>query len=142
MRIMWFLFILSCHAQSPADGIMAKVAANLEHGSELRNSYIYTQKIHTRLLRTNSKLAREERREYTVTPTGGSSDKKLTRFEGQYEKGNKLHPYAEPGFRQKDLDLDGALIEDLADDLISDEKSKDGIDMDLFPLPTQRSSPL
>ena len=66
MRIMWFLFILSCDAQSPADDIMAKVAANLEQGSELHNSYVYTQKLHTRLLRTNSKLARE-------APTGGSS---------------------------------------------------------------------
>ena len=133
MRIMWFLFILSCHAQSPPT---SNKAANCAIATSTPG------RLHTRLLRTNSKLAREERREYTVTPTGGSSDKKLTHFEGQYEKGNKLHPYTEPGFRQKDLDLDGALIEDLADDLINEGKSKDGIDMDLFPLPTQRSSPL
>ena len=133
MRIIPFLLILSCYAQSPADDIMAKVAANLEQGSELRRSYVYTQKIYTRLLRTNSKLARQERREYTVTPDGASTEKKLIHFEGQYEKGKKLHAYTDPGFRQKDLDLDGDLIEDIAKDLINDEKSKDGIDMDLFP---------
>lgn len=133
MRIIPFLLILSCHAQSPVDDIMTKVAANLEHGSELRKSYVYTQKLHTRLLRTNSKLAREERREYTVTPDGASTEKRLTHFEGHYEKGNKLHAYTDPGFRRKDLDLHGDLIEDIAKDLINDEKSKDGIAMHLFP---------
>jgi hypothetical protein len=133
MRIISFLLILSCHAQDNIDEIMTKVASNLEEGSELRNSYVYTQKIHTRLLRTNSKLAREERREYTVTPEGNSTNKKLIHFDGQYQKGKKLIPYTEPGFRHKDLDIDGDLIEDLADSLIADKDSKDGIDMDLFP---------
>ncbi len=133
MRIISFLLILSCQAQDNAAEIMAKVATNLEQGSELRKSYVYTQKILTRLLRTNSKLAREERREYSVTPEGNSTNKKLIHFEGQYEKGKKLVPYTEPGFRYKGLDIDGDLIEDLADDLIADKDSKDGIDMDLFP---------
>ena len=100
MRIIPFLLILSCHAQFPADDIMTKVDANLEQGSELRKSYVYTQKLHTRLLRTNSKLAREERREYTVTPDGASTEKRLTHFEGHYEKENKLHAYTDPGFAQ------------------------------------------
>jgi len=112
---------------------MAKVAANLEHGSEVRKSFVYTQKIHTRLLRTNSKLAREERREYTVTPDGASSERKLVHFEGQYEKGKKMLPYTDPDFRHKGMDIDGELIEELADELVADKDSKDGIDMDLFP---------
>jgi hypothetical protein len=112
---------------------MDKVSTNLEKGSELRKSYVYTQKIHTRLLRTNSKLAREERRHYTVTPNGDSTTKKLIHFEGQYEKGKKLLPYTDPEFRHKDVDIDGDLIEDLAEDLVGDSDSKDGIDMDLFP---------
>ncbi len=133
MRIMWFLFILSCHAQSPADGIMAKVAANLEQGSELRNSYVYTQKLHTRLLRTNSRLAREERREYTVTPTGDSTEKKLVRLEGKYEKNKQLHAYTGPDATDRHSGLDDVIVQVLADKFVTNEKSKDGIDMDLFP---------
>ncbi|MBM3759593.1 MAG: hypothetical protein FJW36_05035 [Acidobacteria bacterium] len=133
MRPLVFLFILRCSAQDSVDEIMSKVAANLEKGSELRKQYVYTQKIHTRLLRTNSKLAREERREYAMTPGHDRIEKKLVKFEGQYEKGKKLIPYDDPGFRHKDLDIDGDLIEDLAEDLIGEEKSKDGIDMNLFP---------
>jgi hypothetical protein len=112
---------------------MAKVSTNLEKGSELRKSYVYTQKIHTRLLRTNSKLAREERREFIVTPEGDSTTKKLVHFEGQYEKGKKLLPYSDPDFRHKDIDIDGDLIENLAEDLIADKDAKDGINMVLFP---------
>ena len=133
MRIISFLLILSCQAQDNIDQIMGKVSTNLEKGSELRNSYVYTQKIHTRLLRTNSKLAREERREYTVTPEGNSTNKKLIHFEGQYEKGKKLIPYTDPEFRHKDVDIDGDLIENLAEDLVADKDSKDGVNMNLFP---------
>lgn len=133
MRAFVFLFILRCQAQDSVEDVMAKVAANLEKGSELRKSYVYTQKIRTRLLRTNSKLAREEMREYTMMPGRDRIEKKLVHFSGQYEKDKKLLPYDDPKFRHKDMDIDGDLIEDLADDLVADEKSKDGIDMDLFP---------
>ena len=40
------LLTLTCHPQDSAD---------LERGSELRKSYVYNQKILTRLLRTNSR---------------------------------------------------------------------------------------
>lgn len=112
---------------------MAQVAANLERGSELRQRYVYTQKIRTRLLRTNSRLAREEHRVLTVTPSEKGTGKKLIHFEGQYSEKDKLLSYSSPGFRTKDLDLDGELIESLSDDFVSDSASRDGINMHLFP---------
>lgn len=131
MRIISFLLILSCQAQDDAAAIMSKVATNLQQGSELRKSYVYAQEIHTRLLRTNSKLAREERREYTVTPDGKSTKKKLVQLEGQFEKNKKLHPYTETSDRP--FGIDGVIIQVLADESINDEESKDGIGMGFFP---------
>jgi hypothetical protein len=64
MTTLLVLLTLTCQAQDSAD---------LEKGSELRKSYVYNQKILARLLRTNSKLAREELRQYTVTPDGKST---------------------------------------------------------------------
>lgn len=131
MRIISFLIILSCQAQDNATEIMAKVANNLEQGSELRKSYVYTQKILTRLLRTNSKLAREERREYSVTPEGKSTKKKLVQLEGQYEKNKKLHSYTETSERPHGVD--GVIVQVLADKSVNNEESKDGIGMGFFP---------
>jgi hypothetical protein len=125
--------LLLLAADTEVDTIMKQVAANLAAGSELRQQYVYSQKIYTRLLRANSKLAREERRAYTITPTAKGIDRELTHFEGQYEKRGKIHLYTDPKFRHKDVDIDGDLIADLAEDLIADKDSKDGIDMDLFP---------
>ncbi len=114
--------------------LMRRVAENVEKPNPLRREFVYTQKTHSRLLRTNSKLAREERREYQVTPKEDRVEHKLVSFSGTYEKHKKLHPYDDPEFRHKNLDLDGELIEDLTNDLIADEDSRDGIDLDLFPI--------
>lgn len=43
-------------------------------------------------------------------------------------------PYQDPEFRHKKMDLDGALIEELIEDLMADGDSRDGIDLDLFPI--------
>ncbi len=112
---------------------MNQVAANLARGSELRTQYVFSQKLHTRLLRTNSKLAREERRTYNVFPSSHGVEHKLTSFAGQYEKQGKLHPYTDPKFRHKDLDIDGDLITEFAEAVVAGKDSKDGIDLDLFP---------
>ncbi|MBZ2184463.1 MAG: hypothetical protein K7J46_07090 [Bryobacter sp.] len=125
--------ILALSAAPDAQTIMNQVAANLARGSDLRAQYVYSQKLHTRLLRTNSKLAREERRTYNVFPSPQGVEHKLIHFDGQYEKHGKIHPYTDPKFRHKDLDIDGEIIADLAEDLVADKNSKDGIDMDLFP---------
>lgn len=135
---MVLLPLLACFlAQTDAAELMTRVAANLERGSELRRRYVYSQKLHTRLLRTNSKLAREEKREYVITPNEKNTDRKLVRFEGRYEKHGKVLGYDDPEFRHKDVDIDGELIEDFAEDMVEDKDSRDGIDMNLFPFQTK-----
>lgn len=118
----------------PLDDILARLAANQERAIEARARVVYQQKTRSRLLRGGGKLAREEWREYTVTPTPDGTTKERVSFRGQYERGGKLHPYDDPKFRHKDVDLDGEILEDLTDDLVNDRKSRDGLSTDLFPL--------
>lgn len=121
------------HAESP-EIIMARVAANQDRAQQMRSAFIYHQSMLIRFKRGNGKLAREEEREYTVTPSEKGFNKELTHFTGKYEKGGKLIEYAEPGYQYKDIDIDGDLANDLANDTANDEHSRDGIARDLFPL--------
>ena len=116
---------------------MQRVAANQDRAMQDRSLWTYTQSILTQLRRTNGTLAREERKEYTVAPTQSGAEKKLTSFSGKYESKGQYHTYDKPGHEYKGVDIDGDLIDDLANDFVSDEKSKDGISPDLFPLNTR-----
>jgi hypothetical protein len=117
--------------------LMRRVAENVEKPNPQRQQYVYTLKTHSRLLRTNSKLAREEKREYRVLPKEDATERELISFHGIYEKDKKHLPYNDPDFRQKKLDLDGELIEDLTDDHVANSDSRDGIDLDYFPIRTK-----
>jgi len=123
-----------CPEAPPLEVILSRLAANQERAIEARRTVVYEQKTLVRFLRTNGKLAREERRHYTVTPMPSGTEKKLESFEGRYETKGRLLPYDKPGFTYKDLDLDGELIEDLTEDLLNDQGSRDGIAAGLFPL--------
>ncbi len=123
-----------CPAPPPLEEILARVADNQERAVEARRTIVYQQRVLVRLLRANGKLAREERRVYLVTPTPAGSERKLELFEGRYERNGRLLPYDTPGFKYKDLDLDGDLIDSLTDGLIHGRKARDGIAADLFPL--------
>ncbi|MDR3700496.1 MAG: hypothetical protein P4L56_12710 [Candidatus Sulfopaludibacter sp.] len=114
--------------------IMARVAANQARTQELRRQYVYTQKQTLRLVRSNGKIAREERREYLVTPGRKKVKKHLVKFTGQYESKGRYTPYDKPEYHYKGLDVDADLINSLSEDLTNDQKSKDGISCDLFPL--------
>jgi len=114
--------------------IMARVAANQERAQELRTAFVYRQNLLLRFQRGDGRLAREEQREYTVTPTPGRSEKALVGFAGKYERDGNLVEYAEPGFKYKDLDLDGELMHEFAREFANDHRSRDGIGHDLFPL--------
>jgi hypothetical protein len=118
----------------PVESIMARVAENQDHALELRSAYIYNQNVLIRFFRGNGKLAREEYREYTVTPGPKDTSKTLLSFRGKYERGGKYIEYTQPGYEYRDVDIDGALIGSLADDLTHDKGSRDGISVDLFPL--------
>ena len=114
--------------------IMGRVAANQEAALNTRKNYVYRQEQLLRMLRGGGKVAREERLEYTVSPEKQGAQKQLTKFEGKYELKGKYVAYDQPGYHYKGLDVDGDLIHDMSEDMMNDQKSRDGIGTDLFPL--------
>src|SRR6266850_5218484 len=62
----------------PADLIMARVALNQDRAQQMRSAFVYHQNMLIRFKRSNHKLAREEQREYVVTPTEKGFTKTLT----------------------------------------------------------------
>ena len=136
-RTLLFLCLPRLFAQAPLpalNDVLRRVAENQEKAVAARLSIVYTQEIRTRSVRNGGKLAREEKRRYTVTPTATSTEKKLDFFEGQYMKGGTLIPYSDPKFRYKDMDIDGDLVASMTDNMINGKESRDGIPKDLFPL--------
>jgi hypothetical protein len=122
-------------AQTPdVQVIMSRVAANQATTQGMRRQYVYTQKQTLRLVRGNGKIAREERREYVVTPGSEKVRKHLAKFEGKYESKGKYASYDKPEYHYKSVDIDADLINSLSEDLTDDKKSRDGISCDLFPL--------
>lgn len=122
-------------AQTPdIDQIMSRVAINQAKAQELRYLYVYTQKQLLRFVRSNGKIAREERREYVVTPRLHKIHKELAHFEGKYEEHGKFVPFDRPGYEHKGIDLDADLLNDMSQDMTDDKQSVDGIARDLFPL--------
>jgi hypothetical protein len=117
-----------------ADQIMNRVVEKQEASDRERSRFLYRQNLKMKLIRANRKLAREENYEYTVAPTDSSFEKKLESFSGKYEKDGTFVSYDKPGHEYKDVDIDGDLISDLADDLTNESKTRDGIARDLFPL--------
>ncbi len=134
MRAHLLLLSLPLLAQSPVDDIMAKVATNFVAGDDLRRGYVYTQKVNSRVLRTDKKVSSEEFREYTVIPGPNGNAKKLVKRTGQRRKGNQMVPYASTAEdRDYNTGGEGTLAESLISSLINDEKSRDGVNTDLFP---------
>jgi hypothetical protein len=115
-------------------GIMARVAANQENARDARRNYIYRQEQTIRLRRPGGKLAREQQAEYIVTPGKQGAEKQRTKFEGKYALKGKYLTYDTPDFRNRGIDIDGELINSMAEDMMNDQKSRDGIARDLFPL--------
>ncbi len=111
------------------DEIMSRVAANQAQSVEARKQYVYQQEQLVGVRRANGKLAREEKRQYTVTPDARGERKRMTAFEGKYEDHGKLASYDRPGYEAKGLDIDGALVT-----AFNDEGDDDSIPHDLFPL--------
>jgi hypothetical protein len=139
LRLLWVLMLAPLGVLSAGDKpslsveeIMARVAANQDRGQTARAEYVYQQRIRVATLRTNGKLVREETADYLVTPTPDGTKKQLNHIDGRYwRKGKYLEfhsePVPEPG------SLDGDLVHDFREDL-SNDRSKDGLGRDLFPL--------
>src|SRR4051794_7024059 len=140
MKILLLAVAAGCAgAQSPdIDDIMRRVALNQAKSQDLRTSYIYRQNQVLKMVRGNNKVAREEHREYTIMPQHRGIDRELVRFDGKYDLKGKFVSYDKPGYRYKGVDLDGDLLDSLADDMLHEKNGKDGISNDLFPLTYHR----
>jgi len=142
LRLIWALMlaplgVLFAGDQPPpsVQKIMARVAANQDRGQKARAEYVYQQRIRVATHRTNGKLAREETTDYLVTPTPDGTKKELKHIDGRYwHKGKYLEFQGEP-VPESDS-LDGDLVHDFRDDL-SNDRSKDGLGRDLFPLTSE-----
>lgn len=132
--LLWGAGTAEADGTPDAAGIMARVAANFEKAAEARRQFVYEQKVRSSLVRSNGEIARLERRQYTVTPQPGKTEKKLTSFTGEYRLKGRSYPYDKPGFQYKGTDLDGGILSGLTDDLVNAKDSRDGIPKSLFPL--------
>jgi len=114
---------------------MARVAANQDRSQDLRKQYVYKQHIHIVSHKPKGRLLREETADYDVAPMPDGTEKKLIQLTGRYWDKGKYETFTgEPTPRHDSLD--GELIKDFRDDLGND-KTKDGLAKDLFPLASE-----
>ena len=118
-----------------ADAIMARVATNQDRSEILRKQYIYRQHTHILTHKPKGRLLREETADYDVLPTADGTQKELKSLTGRYWNKGKYETFQ--GEPVPDADsLDGGLIHGFREDL-SNEKTKDGLAKNLFPLTTE-----
>jgi len=147
MRILCFVMIMlgamssaqnvasESHEPLTPDEIMAKVAANQDRSEALRKEFVYRQHVHILTHKPGGKMLREETADYDVTPTPDGTEKKLQKLTGRYVVKGKYEMFeGEPAPAEDSLD--GDLIKNFRNDLAND-KSKDGLAKDLFPLTTE-----
>ena len=139
-----------------AGDIMARVAANQDRSQALRVQYVYKQHIHIATHKPQTRMMREENADYDVVPLpDGTVQKQLKSLTGRYWNKDKYvdfqsEPVPEPGSTNADLvhnlrnhetvpeagRTDADLIRNLREHL-SNDKSKDGLARDLFPLTSE-----
>lgn len=136
-----------------ADEIMARVAANQDKTEAARRRYVYLQHIRMVSRKPGGRVMCEEVTDSRVSPQQKNSSRHLLALDGRYwRKGSYIHyttlpkeglPKEDDG--PSDINIDGSptmdrdLVESLRRDL-SDDKSKDGLARDLFPLTTEQQS--
>jgi hypothetical protein len=121
--------------QLTADEIMAHVAANQDRSEELRKQYVYVQHTHILSRKPKGRLLREERADYDVVPTAEGTQKELKLITGRYWSKGKYESFEGEPIPESGS-LDGGLVHGFREDLLN-EKSKDGLGKDLFPLTTE-----
>jgi hypothetical protein len=97
-----------------ATEIMRRVAGNQDRAMAARAAWVFDQNVFVRLQRPGGKLAREENRKYVVVPTEKGARRKIVSVEGKILNGKKEITYASAGFRTKDSDIDGAVVDSFA----------------------------
>ena len=88
MKALLLAAVASCGcAQLPdVQEIMRRVAFNQAKTQDARLDFVYHQKQNVRLRRSNGKVAREEFREYDITPGARGLHRELVSVQGRYEK--------------------------------------------------------
>ena len=136
MRIPALMAVLGGCALAQTPGIqeiMARVAESQAKSLDARRAYVYDQEELLRMKRPGGKLVREERLNYAVIPSDAGIRKELIKCAGKYDLHGAFVPYSEPGYRYKDLDLDGEFMTDI-EGSTGESKARDGISHDYFPL--------
>jgi hypothetical protein len=139
IRVLLIAAVFGCgllQAETPsftADEIMQRVGANQDRAEELRRQFVYKQHVRVVSRKTNGKVMQEEASDYVVVPSPQGSDKKLAGVVGKYWQNHQYVSYS--GERAPDRDtLDSDLVSDLRDDLVNENRARDGIAPGLFPL--------
>jgi hypothetical protein len=139
VKPVFLLLLISLPAASQtADEIMAKVAENQTRSQASRSEWVYRQDVLVRLLRRHGKLAREEDRQYTVTPGAEGVKRELVHFTGKYVDHGREIPVSEPGQEHKKIDIDAGIAKGLGESFGGDDESRDGVNDDLFPLTREK----
>jgi hypothetical protein len=148
MRILALLTVLLAGALSAAqdsqpatgtllaDAIMARVAANQDRSEALRKQYVYRQHIHILTHKSSGRVLREETADYEVLPTPDGTQKELKLLTGRYWSKGRYETFQGEPVPGTDS-LDGGLIQGFREDLLN-EKTKDGLAKDLFPLTSEQ----
>lgn len=113
---------------------MARVAENQSRSEDARSAWVYRQDVLVRLLRSGGKLAREEDRQYTVTPNADGVEREMVHFSGKYADHGEEVVISKPGEEHKEIDIDASIAEALGDAMGGDGESRDGVSYDFFPL--------
>ena len=117
-----------------AEAIMARVATNQDSSEKLRNQYIYHQHVQVSCKKPSGKVLREETADYHVVPKPDHTERTLEQLTGRYWHKGKYQAFSGEPVPEADS-TDGELVNDFRED-VTDEKSKDGLAHDLFPLTT------
>jgi hypothetical protein len=135
-----------------ADAIMARVAANQDQAQAERGHYVYIQ--HEKVVSRKGKTVMcEEVTDSRITPTEGGSHAELLKLDGRLLSKHKYVSYtkllAKGGEAKVDNDhnsvdieiddTDRDLVENMRSGLMND-KSKDGINAQLFPLTSKEQA--
>ena len=123
-----------------ASDIMKKVAENQDREQKERASYIYGEHIRVIVRRSSGKLAREETSDFLVTPQAKGVSRKLQAIKGRYWKNAQYNDFTGEPIPEGG-GIDGGLASSFREDL-TDDKSKDGMGKDLFPLTTEEQKDL
>lgn len=111
--------------------IMARVAENQAKTQDARREFLYRQNQTVRLRRPDGKIAREEYREYNVTPTVRGTERQLVAVQGRFAVRGDYVVYDET--TKECGGIDACLVASFPDDMTEDD-SRDGISNGLFPL--------